>query len=179
MGKRKLDEGFTALDLVSSSSSACQQALPKRITRQAAQDIRSFEQISPCFLGAFPRWNRSQRRANLLGLRRNLWRDFSEDKKTTFTYLDCLWFVLDIHKADGRPENKELISRIPLLVPKVPQQRNEVDCGIFVLYFINLFMESAPENFSISEGYPYFMKKNWFSPEGLESFSKKVQSLCR
>ena len=28
-------------------------------------------------------------------------------------------FVLDIYKSEGRAENKELISKIPLLVPKV------------------------------------------------------------
>lgn len=44
---------------------------------------------------------------------------------------------------------------------QVPQQRNGEDCGIFVLYFINLFLEGAPENFSIFEGYPYFVS-SWF-----------------
>lgn len=39
---------------------------------------------------------------------------------------------------------------------QVPQQRNDEECGNFVLYFINLFMESAPPNFSM-EGYPYFV----------------------
>jgi hypothetical protein len=28
-------------------------------------------------------------------------------------------FVLDIYEAEGRPEDKDLIYRIPLLVPKV------------------------------------------------------------
>uniref|UniRef100_A0A2N9FIK6 Ubiquitin-like protease family profile domain-containing protein n=1 Tax=Fagus sylvatica TaxID=28930 RepID=A0A2N9FIK6_FAGSY len=85
-------------------------------------------------------------------------------------------FVLDIYKAEGRLETKDSIYRIPLLVPEVPQQRNDVECGSFVLYFINLFVESAPEDFSM-ESYPYFMKKNWFTPEGLESFCKKMESL--
>lgn len=185
----------------------------------------------------------------------NLWRSFSEDKRTSFAYLDCLWFglyrkpshkakvltwiqkkhifskkyvfvpivcwshwsllifchfgeslqsetrtpcmllldslekanprrlepeirkfVLDIYKAEGRLETKDSIYGIPLLVPEVPQQRNDVECGSFVLYFINLFVESAPEDFSM-ESYPYFMKKNWFTPEGLESFCKKMESL--
>ncbi len=38
----------------------------------------------------------------------------------------------------------------------MPQQRNDVECGSFVLYFINLFVESAPEDFSM-ESYPYFV----------------------
>lgn len=43
---------------------------------------------------------------------------------------------------------------------QVPQQRNDEDCGNFVLYYINLFLESAPENFSISKGYPYFVSSS-------------------
>lgn len=85
-------------------------------------------------------------------------------------------FILDIYKSEGRPENKKLISKIPLLVPKVPQQRNGEECGKFVLYFINLFVECAPENFSIHEGYPYFMEQNWFNQEGLECFCKRLES---
>ncbi|XP_043705737.1 probable ubiquitin-like-specific protease 2A isoform X5 [Telopea speciosissima] len=188
----------------------------------------------------------------------NLWKSFSEDKKTSFTYLDCLWFslykeestktkvltwikkknvfsrkyvfvpivcwhhwsllilchlgeslesktrtpcmllldslemtnpkrlepdirkfLLDIYRAEERPEREDLILKIPLLVPKVPQQRNGDDCGIFVLYFINLFIEDAPENFSIFEGYPYFMRDNWFSTtEHFENFCKDVRSSC-
>ncbi|XP_058226372.1 ubiquitin-like-specific protease ESD4 isoform X5 [Rhododendron vialii] len=187
----------------------------------------------------------------------NLWTSFSEEKRSSFTHLDCLWFslytkesykakvldwikkkqifskkyvfipivrwshwsllifcnfgeslqtksrtpcmllldslqianprrlepeirkfVLDIYRAEERPEIPKQISRIPLKIPKVPQQRNAEECGNFVLYYINLFIESAPENFSISEGYPYFMKKNWFTPEGLEDFCKRFNSTC-
>ncbi|XP_039027594.1 probable ubiquitin-like-specific protease 2A [Hibiscus syriacus] len=69
---------------------------------------------------------------------------------------DIRKFMFDIYKTEGRPENKQTIYGIPLLVPKVPQQRNGKECGNFVLYFIKLFVESAPGNFSI-EDYPYFM----------------------
>ncbi|XAR67931.1 Ulp1 peptidase [Bertholletia excelsa] len=50
----------------------------------------------------------------------------------------------------------ELISQIPLLVPEVPQQINCHDCGEFVMYYIHLFVQKAPERFSIKDGYPYF-----------------------
>ncbi|CAK7325979.1 unnamed protein product [Dovyalis caffra] len=69
---------------------------------------------------------------------------------------DIRKFVWDIYESEGRPVNKHMISQIPLLVPKVPQQRNDVECGNYVLYFINLFVQDAPENFSM-EGYPYFV----------------------
>ncbi|XP_019227329.1 PREDICTED: uncharacterized protein LOC109208650 isoform X4 [Nicotiana attenuata] len=85
-------------------------------------------------------------------------------------------FVLDVFKAEHRPESKDQIRKIPLMIPKVPQQRNDEDCGNFVLYYINLFLESAPENFSISKGYPYFMTEDWFTLERLECFCQELQS---
>ncbi|GAB4860512.1 hypothetical protein Ancab_035671 [Ancistrocladus abbreviatus] len=82
-------------------------------------------------------------------------------------------FVLDIYRAEGIMVYKQEVSRIPLLVPKVPQQKKE-ECGSFVLYFIKLFVQAAPENFSIAEGYPYFMNKNWFTRESFEGFCNKL-----
>ncbi|KAK4602497.1 hypothetical protein RGQ29_011517 [Quercus rubra] len=118
--------------------------------------------------------------------------NFSEDKKTSFTYLDCLWF--ELHRKSAYKTKvltwiqKDIFSKkyvlvpivccllifchfglrvktlyqIPLLVPKVPQQRNGEECHSFILYFINLFVESAPEDFS-TQHFPYFMKDNWFT----------------
>ncbi|XVF54631.1 hypothetical protein PTKIN_Ptkin05aG0197000 [Pterospermum kingtungense] len=88
---------------------------------------------------------------------------------------DIRKFVFDIYKAEGRPEEKQMIYRIPLLVPKVPQQRDDKECGNFVLYYLNLFVESAPENFTV-EGYPYFMKKDWFNAEGVDRFCETLDS---
>ncbi|XP_027119597.1 probable ubiquitin-like-specific protease 2A isoform X2 [Coffea arabica] len=65
-------------------------------------------------------------------------------------------FVLDIHNVEERPRNKLLLNKIPFLIPQVPQQRNGEECGCYVLQYISLFIENAPENFSISDGYPYF-----------------------
>ncbi|KAJ8771289.1 hypothetical protein K2173_026466 [Erythroxylum novogranatense] len=86
---------------------------------------------------------------------------------------DIRKFVLDIYRSEGRASNKKMISKIPFLVPKVPQQRNDNECGIYVLYYINLFMQDAPEDFDIG-GYPYFMKENWFTPQCLEQFFEKL-----
>ncbi|XP_058781966.1 probable ubiquitin-like-specific protease 2A isoform X2 [Vicia villosa] len=82
-------------------------------------------------------------------------------------------FVQDIYKAGDRPETKHLISKIPLLVPKVPQQKDGTECGNFVLYFIKLFLELAPDHFSM-DGYPYFMKKDWFTFEELDRFCESL-----
>ncbi|KAI3444567.1 hypothetical protein Pfo_001232 [Paulownia fortunei] len=86
-------------------------------------------------------------------------------------------FVFDLFKTEERPEKKELISKIPLLIPKVPQQKNGEECGFYVLYYINLFVESAHDNFSFSMGYPHFMKEDWFTPEEVESFVKRLDSM--
>ncbi|KAK9119958.1 hypothetical protein Scep_018051 [Stephania cephalantha] len=187
----------------------------------------------------------------------NLWKKFSEEKRKSFTYVDCLWFalyrdqatkakvlkwikekhifsrkyvfvpivcwdhwsllilchlgessksktrpcmllldslemadpmriepdirkfVLDIYKEEARAVENKFIERIPLLVPKVPQQRNENDCGIFVLYYISLFLESAPESFNISKGCPHFMNESWFNSESLESFCEEFHTFSR
>ncbi|TXG51331.1 hypothetical protein EZV62_023855 [Acer yangbiense] len=224
--------------------------------KMSRQRIRRLQLTAPCLLGTsnFPRRKRSERGVKCkIAISKqkkklnsgefecyleNLWRSFSEDKKTCFTYLDSLWFnlylkkskranvltwikkkhifskkyvlvpivcwghwsllifchfnenlqsntktpcmllldslemanprrleadirkfVFDIYKAEDRPETRELISKIPLLVPKVPQQTNGEECGNFVLYFINLFVEGAPENFSI-DSYPYFVSSS-------------------
>ncbi|PWA74360.1 ulp1 protease family catalytic domain, Homeodomain-like protein [Artemisia annua] len=85
-------------------------------------------------------------------------------------------FVLDIYGKLKRTEDKRLLRKMPFLVPKVPQQRDGEECGYFALYYIKLFVESAPESFSIYEGYPYFMTKDWFNSEEVDSFCKTLES---
>jgi Ulp1 family protease len=35
---------------------------------------------------------------------------------------------------------------LPLFIfPQVPQQKNDYDCGLFVLFFMERFIEEAPE----------------------------------
>ncbi|KAF5742282.1 Cysteine proteinases superfamily protein putative isoform 3 [Tripterygium wilfordii] len=69
---------------------------------------------------------------------------------------DIRKFVWDIYQTEGRPEDRKSIYRIPFLVPKVPQQRDDEECGTFVLYFINRFVQDAPENFNVKD-FPYFV----------------------
>ncbi|KAH6789482.1 hypothetical protein C2S51_004488 [Perilla frutescens var. frutescens] len=86
-------------------------------------------------------------------------------------------FVFDIFKTEERPESKQLIRKIPLLIPKVPQQKNGEECGFFVLYYINQFLDSAPDNFSFSTGCPHFMKEDWFTPADVECFVESLDSV--
>ncbi|CAK9141079.1 unnamed protein product [Ilex paraguariensis] len=242
----------------------------KRKSKQMAEETSDSEVTMPCSFRCRGQSNRNVNCSNMIMSQQgkldsamfelhleNLWRNFSEEKRCSFTYLDSLWFTLymkesfkakvlnwikkrdifskkyvfipivhwchwnllilchfgeslqsktrtpcmllldslrmanpkrlepgirrfvsDVYKAEDRPETKKMICKIPLLVPKVPQQQNGEECGKFVLYYINLFLESAPENFSISEGYPYFMKKDWFTHEGLECFCSRLDSFC-
>ncbi|CAE6075504.1 unnamed protein product [Arabidopsis arenosa] len=89
---------------------------------------------------------------------------------------DIRKFVLDIYKAEGRTEDPRLVDEIPFHVPVVPQQTNDVECGSFVLYYIQRFIEDAPENFSVDD-MPYFMKEDWFSHKELEKFCETLHSL--
>ncbi|KAJ4712511.1 putative Sentrin/sumo-specific protease [Melia azedarach] len=238
--------------------------------KKSIREIENFQLNAPCFRETIPCHKRSKKGGECKNpifkqkkkldsgefecYMENLWRSFSEDKKTCFAYLDSLWFglyrkatsrgkvltwikrkhifskkyvlvpivcwshwsllifchfgeslesktrtpcmllldslemanprrlepdirklVSDIFRAEGRLESKKLLSQIPLLVPKVPQQRNGEECGHFVLYFINQFVEAAPEDFN-TNGYPYFMGKDWFSPEGLDQFCEKLNA---
>ncbi|KAL3649548.1 hypothetical protein CASFOL_005951 [Castilleja foliolosa] len=86
-------------------------------------------------------------------------------------------FVFDIFKTEERTEKKSSINKIPLLIPQVPQQKNDEECGFYVLYYINSFVKCAPDNFSFSVGYPHFMKENWFTPEEVEAFIKRLNSV--
>ncbi|KAG8366143.1 hypothetical protein BUALT_Bualt17G0045300 [Buddleja alternifolia] len=54
---------------------------------------------------------------------------------------------------------ERLSRRIDEKVIEVPQQRNEYDCGLFVLYFIERFIEEAPERLKKKD------LEMWFKPE--------------
>ncbi|XP_042051389.1 probable ubiquitin-like-specific protease 2A [Salvia splendens] len=101
-----------------------------------------------------------------------------KDMYSCFFHLPFLYrFVFDIFKTEERPENKELIRKLPLLSPKVPQQKNSEECGIFVLYYIYKFLKSAYGNVSFSTGCTHFMKENWFTHEDVERFTKSLNPI--
>ncbi|XP_038981559.1 ubiquitin-like-specific protease 1D isoform X2 [Phoenix dactylifera] len=58
---------------------------------------------------------------------------------------------------------------------KVPQQKNEYDCGLFVLYFMERFIREAPERLR-KEDLDRFDRK-WFKPEEASGLRKRVQKL--
>ncbi|KAJ6374436.1 hypothetical protein OIU78_030037 [Salix suchowensis] len=259
MAKRKREDGISSADTKSPLSETYEQMAKhrtcwihmvahihsrgKKITKQEAEELRSFKLTSQCYLGTFPCNARSKRK---IKCKKAIVKEIREKIKLDSGAFDCYFehmvltwikkkqifskkyvlvpivrwshwsllilchlgeslqsklrtpcmllldslekagprclepdirkFVLDIYKSEGRAENKELISKIPLLVPKVPQQRGGEECGNYVLYYINLFVQGAPENFSMDD-YPYFMKQNWFSHECLEAFFEKLEPI--
>lgn len=86
---------------------------------------------------------------------------------------DIRRFILDVYRSQEKEENSDSIAKIPLLLPKVPQQTNGEECGIYVLYFIHLFMHSVPSSYT-QEGWPCFLNEDWFTVEELESFRKEI-----
>ncbi|XP_050889312.1 ubiquitin-like-specific protease 1D [Lathyrus oleraceus] len=70
---------------------------------------------------------------------------------------------------------KSLSSTIETIIMKVPQQKNEYDCGLFVLYFIRRFMEKAPDRLK-KKNLAMFSKK-WLKPEEASSLRAKIHKL--
>ncbi|KAG1342762.1 ubiquitin-like-specific protease 1D [Cocos nucifera] len=57
----------------------------------------------------------------------------------------------------------------------VPQQNNEYDCGLFVLYFMERFIEEAPERLR-KKDLAMFGRK-WFQPEDASGLRKRIRDL--
>ncbi|KAL5063194.1 hypothetical protein RYX36_024931 [Vicia faba] len=70
---------------------------------------------------------------------------------------------------------KSLSRRIETEVMKVPQQKNEYDCGLFVLYFIERFMEEAPDR--LKKKNLAMFSKRWFKPEEASGLRAKIHKL--
>ncbi|KAK1368376.1 hypothetical protein POM88_034468 [Heracleum sosnowskyi] len=85
-------------------------------------------------------------------------------------------FVKDIYKSQKIKEF-DVVSDFPFKVPKVPQQKDGVRCGHYVLYYIYKFIMSCPEHFNVDKDYPSFLDKNWFTDREFETFCESLPSL--
>lgn len=47
---------------------------------------------------------------------------------------------------------------------ELPQQENSFDCGLFLLHYVERFLEEAPVEFSPFKKFSNFLNKNWFPP---------------
>ncbi|KAL6571816.1 hypothetical protein OROHE_002685 [Orobanche hederae] len=77
------------------------------------------------------------------------------------------------------PDNvwDKLSRRIDEKVIEVPQQRNEYDCGLFVLFFMERFLEVAPERLK-KEDLDMFGKQ-WFRPEEASGLRINISNILK
>ncbi|EEF36994.1 sentrin/sumo-specific protease, putative [Ricinus communis] len=70
---------------------------------------------------------------------------------------------------------KRLPRRIEEKKIEVPQQKNDYDCGLFVLYFMERFIEEAPERLKKKD--LAMFGKRWFRPEEASGLRVKIRKL--
>ncbi|KAG8094380.1 hypothetical protein GUJ93_ZPchr0012g22066 [Zizania palustris] len=58
---------------------------------------------------------------------------------------------------------------------EVPQQENDYDCGLFVLYYMKRFIEEAPERLYQKDISKF--GKGWFQPEEASALRKELRAL--
>jgi len=59
---------------------------------------------------------------------------------------------------------------------QVPLQENGYDCGVFLLYYVKMFMEDAPQKL-IFEILDEIFNRDWFFPKEASSLREKIQEL--
>lgn len=87
--------------------------------------------------------------------------------KTLREYLQVEWDTRK--KTPKRVFDKDFIKGG---VPKVPQQNNYSDCGVYVLQYVESFFKNPIKDFTIP-----IRKQNWFSEEHVNSKRQEIQEL--
>ncbi|XP_068641648.1 ubiquitin-like-specific protease 1D isoform X2 [Aristolochia californica] len=70
---------------------------------------------------------------------------------------------------------KNLSHRVEQKIIPVPQQRNDYDCGLFVLYFMERFIEEAPTRLGRKD--LSMFGGRWFLPEEASGLRKRIRKL--
>ncbi|XP_020572614.1 ubiquitin-like-specific protease 1D isoform X2 [Phalaenopsis equestris] len=79
------------------------------------------------------------------------------------------------HVHTGEMISNDLPLKIDKKEIKVPQQTNEYDCGVFVLYFMERFINEAPQRLNKKDLNMFGSK--WFQPEDASGLRKRMQNL--
>ncbi|XP_038888440.1 probable ubiquitin-like-specific protease 2A isoform X2 [Benincasa hispida] len=88
--------------------------------------------------------------------------------KNVITYPSYLCEEWKERYGDG--DDDEDVSAMFLTLPffplELPQQENSFDCGLFLLHYVELFLEGAPVNFNPLKilKFSNFLSQNWFHP---------------
>ncbi|XP_022891486.1 ubiquitin-like-specific protease 1D [Olea europaea var. sylvestris] len=72
---------------------------------------------------------------------------------------------------------RKLSRRIDEKIIEVPQQQNDYDCGLFVLYFMERFLEDAPERLKKKD--LTMFGRRWFKPQEASSLRRKIKILLK
>ncbi|KAJ0989087.1 hypothetical protein J5N97_007443 [Dioscorea zingiberensis] len=96
------------------------------------------------------------------------------------SYLKEEWKYLNDNEIPlDLPISERMWKNLPRRIEKkkitVPQQKNEFDCGLFVLYFMERFIADAPERLRRKDHGMFGSK--WFKPEDASCLRKRIQSL--
>ncbi|XP_072960990.1 ubiquitin-like-specific protease 1D [Typha angustifolia] len=99
--------------------------------------------------------------------------------KTVSWFLIEEWNHVIRNASPGIPIPERIWKHLPDKIQKekvmVPQQKNEYDCGLFVLYFIERFIREAPERLKRRD-LDMFGRK-WFKPEEASGLRRRIREL--
>ncbi|PON59331.1 Ulp1 protease family, C-terminal catalytic domain containing protein [Parasponia andersonii] len=104
---------------------------------------------------------------------RSVFRNIKSFLKEEWQYLDQEASCSDLPFAHSIW--RQLPNRIVDKTIAVPQQKNEYDCGLFVLFFMERFIEDAPERLKKKD--LAMFGKQWFKPEEASGLRVKIRSL--
>ncbi|KAF0889356.1 hypothetical protein E2562_023656 [Oryza meyeriana var. granulata] len=98
---------------------------------------------------------------------------------TVGRYLEAEWCHLRKNPPPDISISKTIWENLPSNIQKekvqVPQQKNEYDCGIFMLYYIERFIREAPERFT-RDNLSMF-SSSWFQPEDASELRQRIREL--
>ncbi|KAH6797239.1 hypothetical protein C2S52_021793 [Perilla frutescens var. hirtella] len=77
-----------------------------------------------------------------------------------------LWEELKERKKGTCEDLSSKFRNLKFVPLEVPQQQNSYDCGLFLLHYVELFLEEVPANFSIYKisSSSKFLQEDWFPP---------------
>nr|CAD1823889.1 unnamed protein product [Ananas comosus var. bracteatus] len=98
---------------------------------------------------------------------------------TVKRFLEEEWHHVIKNVTPDLPISERVWERLPSEIQAnkvaVPQQKNEYDCGLFVLYFIERFIREAPERLR-TEDLAMF-GRSWFKPEMASELRQRIRKL--
>ncbi|KAK9935505.1 hypothetical protein M0R45_022607 [Rubus argutus] len=105
---------------------------------------------------------------------KSIFRNIKSFLKEEWCYLDQESGISDLTVSDCWKQLPDHIVEKKLVVP---QQKNDYDCGLFVLFFMERFIEEAPERLK-KKDLDMFGRK-WFQPLEASRLRSKIRKLLR